>query len=122
MGCRGNIGVRSVDGTVWFYTHGMGDSLAAVCRAALSHKERWYDPPYLARIVFNELQKDDPPTTGCGIATEPGDNSYPFLIVDTVKQAVYQEADTRDSFGILPKKEADLIPIPFAEFIKQKES
>lgn len=120
MGNRGNVTIRANGKDVWFYTHWRGSDLGEIIKAALAKRERWNDAPYLARIIFCELIYGEPEhaTTGFGISAEPGDNEYAFWIVDVDKEAVYREPDKRDGFDILPKTEAELIPVPFTDFIK----
>lgn len=124
MGDRGNIAVqfnRDKSKRVWFYTHWSGCEMDSIIAAALARgKDRWRDDQYLARIIFCELVKDHPmDTVGFGIGVEPGDNGHAFRVVDVESQTVFQEGDTRKGFGILPAKESDLVPIPFAEFIEK---
>jgi hypothetical protein len=89
MGERGNICVKQAQGQVWFYTHWRGHEIKTVVQNALKKKERWDDGEYLARIIFDELRGDDSGTTGFGISTCMGDNSYPIVLVDCVKKAVF---------------------------------
>lgn len=128
MGDRGNIAVQfEGDKTkrVWFYTHWSGYSMDSIIAAALERgKDRWNDDQYLARIIFCELVKgNEMDVTGFGIGVEPGDNGHAFRIVDIEAKTVFQEGDTREGFNILPGKESDLQPVPFAEFItRHKET
>ena len=71
MGDRNNIILKFEDGTkIYFYTHWGGSSMADDLRQALHRgRGRWSDPPYLARIIFSELIKNDIlGETGYGIA------------------------------------------------------
>lgn len=122
MGDRGNIAVQ-FDGyktrRVWFYTHWSGSEIDSIIAAALARgKGRWNDDQYLPRIIFCELVKDHVlDEAGFGLSLEPGDNGHAFRVVDLETQTVFQEGDTREGFGILPKLESDLEPIPFTEFV-----
>lgn len=82
MGDRGNIHVRedANDTGVWLYTHWTGSSLEETLRKALVRgRDRWDDCPYLTRIIFCEMLKDDgggdslDQTTGYGISARLGD-------------------------------------------------
>lgn len=54
MGDRAQVHI--VDTDVWLYTHWMGTELPAIVSAALSRGvERWNDPGYLARIIFEDM-------------------------------------------------------------------
>ena len=110
MGDRGNIRIRQPyaesEGPqyIYLYSHWSGYLLWDILKTALLRRQRWTDPAYLARIIFDVMTQDaSSPETGYGIATDPPDNSYPFLTVDTVAQTV----------GI-----GDGSPIPFEEYLK----
>jgi hypothetical protein len=46
-------------------------------------RERWNDPPYLARIIFSEMIHDDVDgLTGYGIAPYAMDDEFPTIEVD----------------------------------------
>lgn len=100
MGDRGNIKV----GKVYLYTHWGGSEITEILKSALIRgKGRWNDEPYLTRIIFCEMIKDDVMgDTGYGISTVICDNEYPILDVDCAKQTVNG--------------------IPFKEFIKEEEA
>lgn len=125
MGDRGNIVVRQSAGTnksdVWFYGHWNGYRLEESVRESLARKARWNDPSYLARIIFNDFQKDDRWETGFGISTVLQDNEYPIVIVDIPAQVVR----TIDESGLddlrLPDDISKLPGVPFAEFIKSPQ-
>lgn len=77
---------------------------AIVANALERGKGRWGDDSYLARIIFCELVKDDVGgTAGTGIDVEPGDNEYPFLVVDLESQTVFRESDARNGFEYIYK-------------------
>lgn len=78
MGDRGNIIIEADGETfphpVFFYTHWCGSSLPAILKAALKKgKERWDDPAYLARVLFQQMIGNDSDITGFGISTSLGD-------------------------------------------------
>ena len=65
MGDRAQVHI--VDTDVWLYTHWGGRELPTVVAEALGRRERWNDPEYLARIIFEEMTGDDDGPTGFGI-------------------------------------------------------
>lgn len=101
MGDRGNIAVQENGKRVWFYTHWSGWNMPALVHKAIAKRERWDDPPYLARIVFCALVAGHVDgTTGFGISTEPSDNEYsrPYLIVDCDQQTIRLEPNNIDEY------------------------
>lgn len=100
MGDRVNIVVDDGGERVYLYGHWSGYDAPEIVRRALARQQRWSDPPYLARIVFCEMvgEKNWQTETGFGISTEPGDNEYPFLIIDVATQTIRLENDSRPSF------------------------
>jgi hypothetical protein len=95
MGDRGNIVIRAESETntsdVWFYTHWSGYNIKAIVALALARKQRWDDPSYLARIVFDTLtagQHGD--SAGFGISTLLGDNEYPIIVINCPGQNVME--------------------------------
>ena len=67
---RGNIILKFHDGNkIYFYTHWGGSQLKNTLKNALKRgKDRWGDEPYLARIIFSEMIKDEVlKNTGYGI-------------------------------------------------------
>lgn len=90
MGDRGNIAVLQSQGQVWFYTHWNGSEIKEVVQKALARKQRWTDESYLARIVFDELCPSRGEDIGFGISTCIGDNSHPIVVVDCLKQRVFE--------------------------------
>lgn len=123
MGDRANVAVQENGKRVYFYTHWDGVAMPSVVQAALQRgKSRWHDPSYLARIVFCEMVRhahfDD--TTGFGISAEPGDNSYPFIVVDCDKQEVRFEPDERKTFEYVNRGYAVPAAYSFTEYIALK--
>ena len=81
---------------IYFYTHWTGHRLPNILRKALERgKERWDDPPYLSRIIFSEMIKDEVlDLTGYGISQYICDNDgYPIIEVNLTENTV--EIDTR---------------------------
>lgn len=79
MGDRGNI---VIDNKIWLYTHSDGSSLKSILKAALKRGQgRWTDRPYLTRIIFSEMIKDDIlGDTGYGIDYIEGDGGTEIYI------------------------------------------
>ena len=100
MGDRANVVIQEENGKeIFLYTHWNGSGLPDVVRLALAKRERWNDPPYLARIVFCEMLKEDNDsldgTTGFGISSYMCDNEHPLIVLDTNKQCVRYETENR---------------------------
>lgn len=92
MGDRSNIILdMGNDSKIYLYGHWMGDRSIDILHEALSKGERWNDEPYLARMIFSAMVKDDiDGSTGYGLATYPQDEDYgnPPLIVNCSDQTV----------------------------------
>ena len=86
MGDRGNIKVHGV----YLYSHWRGSELPKILKNALIRgKGRWNDIPYLTRIIFSEMIKDEIfEETGYGISTDICDNGNEILEVNCNKQEV----------------------------------
>jgi hypothetical protein len=107
VGDRGNIAIlyKVGDGgdeqysLIYLYTHWGGSQIAQVLQDALRrsapNKEtgdlgRWFDPAYLARIIFDSLKADEEDgILGFGIAPYVEDNDHPILAVDVYHQEVF---------------------------------
>jgi hypothetical protein len=83
MGDRAQVAIQPEG--AFLYTHWAGFELLDVIHTALSRKQRWSDPEYLARIVFCEMVKGrEDEETGYGIGTsEHRDLGYPLITIDT---------------------------------------
>ncbi len=89
MGNRGNIVVQSRGERVFLYTHWSGSRIREVVQKALARKQRWDDPPYLTRIMFDTLTEDaHGEDSGYGIWPSLGDNGHPIITVDVDEQRV----------------------------------
>lgn len=93
MGDRANIYLKDSDRSatgMYVYTHWAGDEWPTALQEALTYGEsRWGDPQYLARVIVSRVFKDlTNSTTGGGLSTEMGDNSYPLLCVDLINDKV----------------------------------
>jgi hypothetical protein len=73
--------------SIYFYAHWDGDEVLARLRASfLNAKDRWDDPPYLARFVFDKMKGDDVGLTGFGISSYSC--SSRTLIIDATAKRV----------------------------------
>jgi hypothetical protein len=91
MGMRRNIALDyGEERKIYLYTHWGAEHLEDVLRDALVRgRSRWDDPPYLARIIFSEMIRDELlDTTGYGIAPYVMDDEFPTIEVDFGKQTV----------------------------------
>jgi len=121
MGDRANIVVLDQDDRagktgLFLYTHWSGSELPEHLLAGLTKGEdRWTDGQYLARILFQELLNGNTGTTGYGLSTSLGDNSYPLLVVDVERQTIteYPESIYNDHGWA---KLADYTAVPFAAY------
>ena len=96
MGDRGNIVFQEYDnGTIYMYTHWGGSELPQVVARALDRgRDRWNDEPYLARILFSELVKDDiEGDTGYGLSTTLGDGSKNVYIFPSTQTVRFKDED-----------------------------
>lgn len=94
MGDRGNIVIReSGSDKIWFYSHWGGYRLTNTLAEALSNAEgNWNDSPYLNRVIFNTLTKDDPDgTTGYGIDWQMGDGGTEVYVDHDNQKIIYNE-------------------------------
>lgn len=81
MGNRGQI--LLADTGVTLYTHWQAHALDDVLADALDRgRDRWSDPEYLARIIFQEMVGDDESNTGFGIGTEVHGDVRKVLVVE----------------------------------------
>jgi len=115
MGDRGNIKVYNEwkkDKAVWLYSHWDGRDMWKILQEALGKHERWDDGPYLTRIIFCELVKDDVGgKTGYGISVDMTDNEYLILGVNPEKQEVAIETESGEV----------LTEYSFEEYLELKE-
>lgn len=118
MGDRAEIAVRSDDETVYLYSHWDGNSLINVLRAALVRgKSRWDDPPYLTRIIFCEMVKDEiSGLEGYGIWSSHQESEHGLYLVDINNQKV----DINGS--VFSFQEFISLPIERTEELKKDET
>lgn len=110
MGDRGNIVVldcradRAVP--IYLYSHWNGCALPLVVRDALRRECRWNDPPYLTRILFDQMTKGRQGNeTGAGISAWLNDNEHFLVVVNTMEQTVSfsEETSIDDATGVPTK-------------------
>jgi hypothetical protein len=85
MGDRGNIAVkqRGDRGHVFLYSHWGGTELPQDLQKALARRQRWTDPAYLTRIIFDTMTEGQQgEETGYGISAGLSDNEHVILEVD----------------------------------------
>ena len=84
MGDRGNIiiqGGSMFPHPLYLYTHWSGSDLPKILKAALvKGKDRWHDPQYLARVIFQQMIGKDNDITGYGLSTEQGDGGIEIYV------------------------------------------
>lgn len=89
MGDRANVKVVEGGRELYFYTHWAGTELPALVAEGLRRgKDRWYDPPYLNRIIFCTLLDGDDGTTGYGISAHVT-GAARALVIDHDRQWVH---------------------------------
>lgn len=102
MGDRANILLKQEDGDkIYLYTHWKGYKIKQIVASALKRGEsRWDDEPYLSRIIFSELIRDDVlGLTNYGLTTYLTDGEHNVVEIDI-------KAQTANGIG-------------FAQFIKE---
>lgn len=86
MGDRGNVLIKenAEDKGIYLYTHWSGTELPDVVKSALARgKGRWGDTPYLTRIIFSDMIRDDiDGETGYGIGSHEVDGNHPTIILN----------------------------------------
>lgn len=85
---------------LFMYTHWRGSEIKTVLQTALMRgKERWDDPQYLSRIIFDTLKEgcvDE--ITGFGLSTALCDNEHDLLLVNCMAETVREiESPSQDS-------------------------
>lgn len=87
MGDRGHVHIE--DTGVWLYTHWNASELTETVATAIGYGWRLGQPPYLTRIIFDEMVGDQQGTsTGYGIQTEPQSDVWLVINVNCDKQRI----------------------------------
>lgn len=94
MGDRRNVEVIDNGKSVFLYTHWQGTELPKIVQNALRRgKDRLDDGPYLTRIIFSEMIKDDIlGTTGYGISAYGIESNHPNIVVNIEDQTIIVES------------------------------
>ncbi len=120
MGDRGNIklvGKQCFPHPLYLYTHWGGYQMKDDLAEALAKGERWGDPQYLSRIIFQTMLHGDDGATGFGLSTALQDNGNPLLVVDLDAKTIWEEAEPGGRCA--PGKGRIITPISFDDFLKQ---
>ncbi len=93
MGDRANVRLQHGPGAVsiYLYTHWRGTDLPAIVAEGLTNgRARWEDVPYLNRVIFSTLTRDQAGTDplGFGLDTKAGDGEDRIVHVDTRERRV----------------------------------
>jgi hypothetical protein len=94
MGDRANIYLVDTNDAkhgIYLYTHGSGYEWPEHLRKALDFgRDRWGDEQYLARVITTSVFANiADQTSGGGVSTVIGDNSYPIIVADLVNSQVH---------------------------------
>lgn len=103
MGARAQVKIK--DTGVYLYTHWGSGSIAENVQDALSRRERWNDPEYLARIIFDQMTVGQAGgSTGFGIGASQHGDIEVLITVDTENQLVtvteiYEKQENTHTFA-----------------------
>lgn len=91
MGDRGHVKIESTfdNPPVYLYTHWGANELPQTVARAIARRERWDDPEYLARIVFEQMIHDLSTfgkETGLGIGTQAHGDVWRIVTLDIEEQ------------------------------------
>lgn len=90
MGDRAQVLVE--DEGVYLYSHWGGSQIEDMVRTALANEQRWFDPEYLGRIIFDVISSRASEYTGAGIGTTPHGDIHTLVRVNCADQTVVVEA------------------------------
>ncbi len=102
MGNRGQVLIE--DEKIYLYTHWGAEDIVSDVSMALSRHQRWDDPEYLARIIFDELSGNEKgEETGFGIGTSQHTDIEKLVIVNcgdkkVIIKDIYGESEEVLSF------------------------
>jgi len=87
MGARAQVKIK--DTGVYLYTHWGAGSIVQNVQDALSRRERWSDPEYLGRIIFEQMTAGQTGSAlGFGIGTSEHGDIQILVTVDVERQKV----------------------------------
>ena len=88
MGSRAQVHIK--DTGVYLYTHWGADRIEEDVVRAISRGQRWGDPEYLARIIFDEMKGSNIKTDlGYGIGTSQHGDVEKLIGVSCKEQTIY---------------------------------
>jgi hypothetical protein len=89
MGDRGNVVLEQEGKEIFLYSHWGGTEIPGIVQRVIAKRIRWDDDAYLGRLIFQEMTRGcEDEETGFGISTYAPDNEYPYIRVNSDKQAV----------------------------------
>jgi hypothetical protein len=121
MGDRANLVVETGDDErVFFYTHWGGSELPAALHRGLARKQRWDDPSYLARILFDELSRGHDIDDECryGISGRIQDNEHDVLLVRPLSKTVELHGFNNSEWKVNGDLKEPIASWTFEEFLK----
>ena len=109
MGCRGTIEIwehaaSPDESPVVLYTHWGAKEMEDDLRDVLSRKLRWNDPPYLSRMIFSRMIRNDiDGELNYGILTDNVGDTEIEIVVDCNRQEVIvkgwmEDTDENDTY------------------------
>lgn len=120
MGDRVTLAVQDQGERVYLYSHWGGWEMPETLRVAIARRQRWDDPSYLTRIIFNTMTLgSEGDETGYGISTRVQDYEYPLLVVDCDKKEIRLEKPEGGQDYHAPS--ATHTPIGFEEYASATE-
>jgi len=98
MGDRGQVLIEDIG--VYLYTHWDANRLIEAVKRAITKKQRWDDPEYLARIIFCEMVKENiNGSTGYGIGTIQHGDAWRLIKVNCAEQKItIEDIQYKDNF------------------------
>lgn len=121
MGDRAQIAIKQSGGKskLYLYAHWAGSDIFPSIQKSLDRaRDRWGDPEYLARVVFQDLIGNDDKTTGFGISTQRhSDIEHLVPVLDCNSQMVeFEPANYGPGSCPAPIGFADFCALPAEQF------
>lgn len=120
MGDRVTLAVQDSGKRVYLYSHWNGSDMPEILRKALDRHQRWNDPAYLTRIIFQTMVGDNTNETGYGISHSVQDYNHPLIVVDCDAQAVSLESPD-DGKSEYYRPSSGCKPVPFEQYASAAE-